>query len=148
MLSPLRPNHLIACARPLSLNCTLNSASTPNGNRRKGLPPKLTKVSPKLASDPLPPPPTAHRDSLATSLSHYSSLPLLPPIDKWLSHFTYTSPVVRDRISIRTPESAIRVAQSFISSKKTSTGNPKVIVEAFPGARCLGTLIALFLRPI
>jgi len=147
MLSPLRANHL-ACARPLSFNYARNFASTSNGNRRKSArPPKSAKVSPEPASSPLPPPP-AHRDasdggdSLAASLNHYNSLPPLPPIDKWLSHFPYAPPVVRDRMSIRVPESAIRVAHSFINSKRTSTGNPKVIIEAFPGAWCLGTLTA------
>jgi hypothetical protein len=149
MLSPLRANHL-ARASPLSFNCARNIASTSNGNRRKASRPP--RVSPEPASSPLPPPP-AHRDasdggdSLAASLNHYNSLPPLPPLDKWLSHFPYAAPVVRDRISIRVPESAIRVAHSFINSKRTSTGSPKVIIEAFPGAWCLGTLTVLFSRP-
>jgi hypothetical protein len=149
MLSPSRANHLAACVRRLSFNGTRNVVSTPTGKRQKLVrPPKSAPVS---TSSPLPP----HRDAsdldslvTSTSLKHYSGLPPLPPIDKWLSHFPYASPVVRDRISIRAPASAIRVAQSIISSKGTSTGNPKVIIEAFPGKCRLVTPIALFLRPI
>jgi len=73
----------------------------------------------------------------AVSLIHYSNLPPLPPAHDWLSHFPHTSLSVRDRISIRNPASAIRLAHSFIDSKKTSTGNPKVVIEAFPGASTL-----------
>lgn len=158
MLSPVRANNLVACAHRLSFNCARNFASTSNGIRRKpGRPRKPARVSPeqvstKQVSNPLPPP-SGHRDafdgreSLAASLNHYSTLPPLPPIDKWLSHFSFAPPAVRDRVSIRVPESAIRVAHSFINSKRTSTGNPKVIIEAFPGAWCLCTLTVLFLRP-
>ena len=158
MLSPSRASNLVACARSLSFlsfNRTRSFASsTSNGNRPKsGQAPKFARESPEPESNPLPPP-LIHRvasdggNSLVTSLDHYSGLPPLPPIDKWLSHFPYAQPVVRDRISIRDPASAIHVAQSFINSKKTSTGNPKVIIEAFPGAWHLNTPIALFLRPI
>ncbi|KAH9057340.1 S-adenosyl-L-methionine-dependent methyltransferase, partial [Lactarius vividus] len=66
-----------------------------------------------------------------------SDLPPLPPIDDWISHFPYGSIVARDRISIRNPMTAIRVAESFVGSKKTSTGKPKVIIEAFPGPGAL-----------
>ncbi len=153
MLSPLRAraNNLETCARRLSFNCTRYLASTSDVNgRQSGRPPKSAEVPPKSAADP-PLPLTAHRGAfdgqspLALSLSHYFSLPSLPPIDQWVSHFPYGPLVVRDRVSIRDPASAIRVAQSFISSKKTLTGKPKVIIEAFPGAWLLGTLIALFL---
>jgi hypothetical protein len=148
MFSPLRANRL-ACVRPLSFNCARNLSSTSDGNRRKlGRPPKSARVSAEPASSP-----PAHRDasdggdSLAASLNRYNSLPPLPPVDEWLSHFPYAPPVVRDRISIRIPESAIRVAHSFMNSKRTSTGNPKVIIEAFPGAWCVGTLTVPFSRP-
>ena len=152
--SPLRAN-LVACARRLPFDCARTFSSTSNENKRKlGRLPKSSKVSAAPASDPLPPSPVAHRDSfvggdsLTAALSHYSSLPPLPPIDNWVSHFPYGAPGVRDRISIRSPASAIRVAQSFINSKKTTTGNPKVIIEAFPGVLRLGTLIVLFLPPV
>ncbi|KAH9994962.1 S-adenosyl-L-methionine-dependent methyltransferase [Russula compacta] len=139
MLSPFRANHA-ACIRCLPLNCTRNVASTSNQlKRNRSRAQTFATVTVEQASDPLPAPalPLAGGGSLATSLDHYSSLPPLPPIEDWLSHFPYASSAVRDRISIRAPTSAIRVAHSFINSKKTSTGNPKVIVEAFPGPGAL-----------
>ena len=150
MLSPLRVNYLAACARRLPFDCTRTFISTSDEKRRTlGRLPESAK-----ASDPLPPSPVAHPDSfsgedtLTAALSCYSSLPPLPPIDNWISHFPYATPGVRDRISIRSPASAIRVAQSFINSKKTTTGNPKVVIEAFPGVLRLGTLMALLLPPV
>lgn len=140
MLSPFRANYLVACARRLPFDCTRTLTSTSDENKRRfSQLSKPAEVSTKSASDHLPSSLVAHHDSfdegdsLTAALSHYSSLPPLPPIDKWLSRFPYGAPVVRDRISIRSPESAIRVAQSFINSKKTTTGNPKVVIEAFPG---------------
>jgi len=155
MLSPLRANYLVACARRRSFDCTrIVSISNENG-RKLGQLSKSAKVSAESASDHLPPSPLAHGDSfddggdsLIAALNHYSSLPPLPPIDDWLSHFPYGSAAVRDRISIRSPASAIRVAQSFINSKKTTTGNPKVVIESFPGVLRLGTLIVLSSPPV
>lgn len=155
MLSP-RANYLVACARRHSFDCTRTIVSISNENRRKlGQLSKSAKVSTESASDPLAPSPLAHcdsfddgGDSLTAALNHYSSLPPLPPIDKWLSHFPYGLPIVRDRISIRSPSSAIRVAQSFINSKKTTTGNPKVVIESFPGVLRLGTLVVLSSPPV
>jgi transcription factor 1 len=155
MLFPPRANYLVACARRLPVDCTRYLTYTSDGSRRNiGQLPKAAKVSAGPAPDPLPPSPVAHPDSfdegnsLTAALSHYSSLPPLPPLDRWISHFPYGAPVVRDRISIRSPASAIRVAQSFINSKKTTTGNPKVVIEAFPGELRLGTLIVLLSSPV
>jgi hypothetical protein len=148
MLSHLKANHLVARLSCLSLGRTRNVASTSNEIRRKSSkPPKTAGVTLEDASDTLSSPAatlqhdaSAVKYDLAGSLNRYSSLPPLPPIEKWLSHFPYSSVSLRDRISLRTPETAISVAHSFINSKKTSTGNPKVIVEAFPGVRCLKVL--------
>ncbi|KAI0268636.1 S-adenosyl-L-methionine-dependent methyltransferase [Gloeopeniophorella convolvens] len=71
------------------------------------------------------------------TLRRYRRLPPLPPLDTWGSRFPFTTSPARDRISIRNPTSAIRVAQSFIDSKKVSTGKPKVVIEAFPGPGAL-----------
>jgi hypothetical protein len=146
MLSPLRANRLVARLPCLSLNCTRNVAT----GARRGRPPKAARVKSEEASDTLPSSAanlesdaSVGKYSLATSLDRYSSLPPLPPVEDWLSHFSYTAAVVRDRISIRTPASAIRVAHSFINSKKTFTGKPKVIVEAFPGVWCLEAVVKL-----
>ncbi|KAI0256177.1 hypothetical protein BJV78DRAFT_443703 [Lactifluus subvellereus] len=138
MLSLLKANYLLEHARGLPLNYTRYFASNGFKRTRDG-PPKPAKATLELAPDTLAAS-TSRRNSLeegpplAVSLNHYFRLPPLPPIDDWLSHFPYATPVVRDRISIRDPASAIRVARSFITSKKTSTGNPKIIIEAFPGA--------------
>ena len=137
MLSPLRANHLVARIRSLPLRHTRNFASASDGLKRKrGRAPKSAKVASEEASKPLLTPSDVSEAgySLATSLDHYTSLPPLPPIEDWHSHFPYASPSLRDRISLRAPVSAIRVAHSFVNSKKTSTGNPKVVIEAFPGA--------------
>lgn len=153
MLSPLRVNHLVACIPSLSLNCARNFALTSNARgRKRGQPPKSSKILSKEALEPVPSPAAAQLQpqlqcdedhSLRTSLNHYSSLPPLPPIDDWLSHFAYTSPQLRDRISIRAPASAISIARGFVNSKKTSTNNPKVIIEAFPGVRCFKAVVIL-----
>jgi hypothetical protein len=156
MHSSLRANRIVACARRLSFNCTRSFAFASTESRCKpNQSPNRAKVSPEPESDRLSPPATAFSDdvfagggSLAASLDHYHSLPPLPPIEKWRSHFPYSRPIVRDRVSIRTPATAIRVAQSFINSKKTSTTKPKVVIEAFPGAWCLGALVTLLLHPI
>lgn len=152
MLSPSRANHLVACLPSLSLNCTRNIIST------RGRPLRLPKVASKEASEPLPSPVAQLRHlqcdasklehSLATSLSHYSTLPPLPPINEWVSHFAYASPQMRDRISIRAPESAISIARSFINSKTAPTNNPKVIIEAFPGVRRLKAVVTLLSYPV
>ncbi|KAN0129209.1 S-adenosyl-L-methionine-dependent methyltransferase [Lactarius tabidus] len=103
--------------------------------RKRGRAAKL-KVPPPT---PPPPPPNPFESGgpFAASLKHYSSLPPLPPLGDWLSHFPYAPIVVRDRISIRDPLSAIHVAHSFVDAKKTSTGNPKTVIEAFPGPGAL-----------
>ncbi|KAI9509165.1 S-adenosyl-L-methionine-dependent methyltransferase [Russula earlei] len=125
MLSPL------ARVRCLPLGCTRNAASSSNATKGKHGRPH--SIASEQTLKPLPPS-TEHRDSLA---KHYDSLPPLPPLGDWVSHFPYSSPVVRDRISIRAPASAIRIAHSFVNSETTSTGKPKVIIEAFPGPGAL-----------
>ena len=137
----LRVDHLLALARyrgfPLkySRNFSLNEVARKRGRPPKVVPEQPPKTTPPDLSGPL-----------AASLNHYSSLPPLPPIDDWLSHFPYGPVVVRDRMSIRDPVSAIHVAHSFVDAKKTSTGNPKVIIEAFPGALILGFGGTFFLQ--
>jgi hypothetical protein len=136
MLSSLRANNLHLRTRGLPLIHTHNFVSSSNGAKKR------RSRSPKPSSDtlehaapttPQQTPVAVEGSQFAALLSHYSRLPPLPPIGDWLSHFSFAPNAVRDRISIRDPASAIRVAQSFITSKKTSTGNPKVIIEAFPG---------------
>lgn len=156
MLSPLRANHLAACLPRLSLNCTRNFVATSNDGSKRGWPQNPPKVASKEPSEPLPsltaaqlqPDASKLDHSLVTSLNHYSSLPPLPPIDDWLSHFAYSTPQLRDRISIRAPASAISIAHSFMNSNKTSSNNPKVIIEAFPGVRRLKAVVTLLSYPV
>ena len=154
MLSPSRANHLVSWFPRLSLNFTRSFATSSNKGGNRGRPRKSAKVASKEASEPLvssapaQPQPDASDPLLAASLNHYHSLPPLPPIDDWLSHFAYVSSQVRDRISIRAPASAISVAHSFINSKKTSTNNPKVIIEAFPGVPRLKAVVTLLSYPV
>ncbi|KAI0302533.1 S-adenosyl-L-methionine-dependent methyltransferase [Russula brevipes] len=130
MLSPLTANHRIAYIRCLSLNRTRNFASASNG-----LPPKFARAMSELAPEPDETLEGGH--SLATSLNHYFSLPPLPPTEDWVNRIPWGVPRVRGRVSISAPAAAVRVAQSFVNSKKTITGNPKVIIEAFPGPGAL-----------
>ena len=156
MLSPLRVNHLVACLPRHSLNCTRSFASTSNEAGKRRRPRNSVKSWSKEASEPVSSPPAAQQQldaskldhPLATSLNHYSSLPPLPPIDDWLLHFAHSSPQLRDRNSIRAPASAISMAHSFMNSKKTSTGNPKVIIEAFPGMRRVEDVVTLLSYPV
>ena len=160
MRSLLGVDHLLLLAR--NRGSPLKYARNYSSNeveRKRGRPFKY----PKAASEQPPERPPTLRDPpesysplaaplLAASLKHYSSLPPLPPINDWLSHFPYGSVAVRDRISIRDPVSAIHVARSFVDSKKTSTGNPKVVIEAFPGAlllssRCMFLFLTVILGP-
>jgi len=149
MLSPLRANHLAACLPRLSLNCTRSFAST---SREHGRPPKSVKDASKEAYEPLSAaaaqPESDHSLDIDTALNHYSSLPPLPPSNDWLSHFSFGTPQLRDRISIRAPASAISVARSFVNSKKTSTNNPKVIIEAFPGVHRPKAVVTLLSCPV
>jgi hypothetical protein len=149
-------NHLVAGFPRLPLNCIRNFVATSNDGSKRGQPQESPKVASTEPSEPLPSltaaqlqPDASELDhSLVTSLNHYSSLPPLPPIDRWLSHFAYSSPQIRDRISIRAPASAISIAQSFMNSNKTSTDNPKVIIEAFPGERRLKAVVTLLSYPV
>ena len=147
MRSLLGVDHLLLLARNSGspFKYARNFSSNEVG-RKRGRPIKY----PRAASDQPPEQPPKPRDPperdgpldaslLATSLKHYSSLPPLPPINDWVSHFPYASVGLRDRISIRDPVSAIDVAHSFVDAKKTSTGNPKVVIEAFPGALLFGS---------
>ncbi|KAI0000430.1 S-adenosyl-L-methionine-dependent methyltransferase [Russula vinacea] len=133
MLSPLKANHLVSCLPRLSLSCARNFATT---SRRRDGPLKSVGVTPEEASDTLPSP-AATANVPSASLNRYFGLPPLPPTEDWLAHFIFGTNQIRDRISIRHPVSAISVAHSFINSKKTFTGKPKVIVEAFPGPGAL-----------
>lgn len=138
MRSLLGVDHrLLARCRSFPLKYSRNFTSN-EVVRKRGRPPKAAKAALEQLPNTVVDDPTSPRSrSLAASLTRYSDLPPLPPIDDWLSHFPFAPLVVRDRISIRDPVTAIRVAESFVDSKKTSTRKPKVIIEAFPGPGAL-----------
>lgn len=145
MLSPSRANDLVSSCLPrLSLSYARNFATT---SRRHGRPQKAVRVASEEVSDTLPSP-AANLEVPATSLNRYFSLPPLPPTEDWLSRFSHITSLLRDRISIRNPVSAISVAHSFVNSKKTFTGKPKVIVEAFPGVWRLKAIVTLLSHPV
>lgn len=135
-------DHLVARYRGFPLKYRTFS-SLNEVKRKRGRPSKSAKAALEQRPDT---PPAAIPPKLAASLNHYFSLPPLPPIDDWLSHFPFASVAVRDRISIRDPVAAINVARSFVDAKKTSTGNPKVVIEAFPGRSMLTFKEMIFLR--
>jgi hypothetical protein len=151
----MRVNHLLP---RLSLNCTRNFTSSNQVKSELRRPRKSAKVASEGVSESLLSPTAVelqgnafkeeHPHPLATSLNHYFNLPPLPPTDDWLSRFAYTTPQLRDRISIRDPVSAIRVARSFINSTKISTGNSKIIIEAFPGVHRHKVVVTLLSHPV
>ncbi len=62
-----------------------------------------------------------------------SQLPPLPPQDEWRPLFASLATAIRERVSIRNPDTAARVARSFLSDKSIAAGEGKVVIEAFPG---------------
>lgn len=74
---------------------------------------------------------------LETCLRRYSSespkISPLPPAKEWKPLFGSQTPAIRDRVSIQNPETANRVAASFLSGESIAAGDKKIIIEAFPG---------------
>ncbi|KII92368.1 hypothetical protein PLICRDRAFT_695743 [Plicaturopsis crispa FD-325 SS-3] len=59
---------------------------------------------------------------------------VLPPPEEWRAYFPTSSSIsLRDRVSIKNPESAARVAHSFINT----TSHGKTVIEAYPGPGAL-----------
>ncbi|KAH8083761.1 S-adenosyl-L-methionine-dependent methyltransferase [Cristinia sonorae] len=69
------------------------------------------------------------RTKYASDSQFYS----LPPLDEWRTTFSPHTVAERDRVSIRNPESALTLANSYLSDKSIAAGDEKVIIEAFPG---------------
>lgn len=145
MRSLLGANHLLPRYRGFPLKYSRNFSVNEVG-RKRGRPPKPSSEEPPNTVAAGSTPPIPLDSALVASLNHYSNLPPLPPIDDWLSHFPFASIQLRDRISIRNPLSAIHIARSFVDGKITSTENPKVIVEAFPGTLMLSSRVFFFQR--
>lgn len=67
-------------------------------------------------------------------LSNASKLPAtervhLPPTSEWRTHFSPRNILVRERVSIKNPETAAQVAQSFVPTGSEQ----KIVIEAYPG---------------
>ncbi|KAI0046065.1 S-adenosyl-L-methionine-dependent methyltransferase [Auriscalpium vulgare] len=63
----------------------------------------------------------------------FDRLPPIPPPDEWRKAFPLSTAAARDRVSIRNPATAVAVARAFINGDGTKTGQPKTVIEAFPG---------------
>ena len=133
----IRVDHLLArCRSPLKYS---HNFSVKGLERKPGRPPN-SENRPNVPEQPPPPPkPLESGGSFAESLKHYSSLPPLPPLGDWLSHFPYVPIVIRDQISICDPLSAIHLAHSFVDTGKTLMGKRKVVIEVFLGALILSS---------
>lgn len=60
-----------------------------------------------------------------------SPLPLLPEQSEWRTVFNPAQVGVRERISIRNPDTAALLAKNFLSWTKVK--EPRIVIEAFPG---------------
>lgn len=61
------------------------------------------------------------------------NIPPLPPDDEWKAVFPHLPVPVRDRVSVRDPVTADRMAASFVAGKSIAAGDNKIIIESFPG---------------
>ena len=101
---------------------------------------------------PMPPAPSILRSLALTSrrisnrevyrcLRLYSvdsvNIPPLPPDDEWKAAFPHLPVPVRDRVSVRNPATAARMAASFVSDQSIAAGDNKIIIESFPGLSVL-----------
>ena len=68
----------------------------------------------------------------------FAKLPLLPPINEWSATFPPMLPT-RERVSLRNPDTSEKIAKSFLYGKLTRTDQPKIVIEAFPGA-CIANI--------
>lgn len=67
-------------------------------------------------------------------------IPPLPDIDTWTEVFPVALTAQKERVHLRRPETAAKVAEAFLSDEVMTEGRPKVIIEAFPGEVNLGSL--------
>ncbi|KAJ3477929.1 hypothetical protein NLI96_g10130 [Meripilus lineatus] len=65
------------------------------------------------------------------------NIPPLPPDDEWKAVFPHLPVPVRDRVSVRDPVTADRMAASFVAGKSIAAGDNKIIIESFPGPGAL-----------
>ncbi|OCH95074.1 S-adenosyl-L-methionine-dependent methyltransferase [Obba rivulosa] len=61
-------------------------------------------------------------------------IPSLPDQATWSEVFpVYAVSTLRDRVFVRKPETAAKLAESFLSDQLTTEGRPKVVIETYPG---------------
>ncbi|KAK7692605.1 hypothetical protein QCA50_004237 [Cerrena zonata] len=61
----------------------------------------------------------------------------LPPEDEWRTRFPSSVVAVRDRVSVRVPDTASLLAEGFLEGKSIAAGDNKVIIEVYPGPGAL-----------
>jgi transcription factor 1 len=74
------------------------------------------------------------RSNVDWTAHEYSPDPLsLPDPGHWGTHFPSRAINVRERVSIRNPQTAAELVNAFLNSDDTRTSEPKVVIEAYPG---------------
>ncbi|CCM06868.1 uncharacterized protein FIBRA_09176 [Fibroporia radiculosa] len=77
------------------------------------------------------------RWSCRRTFTSQSRLPPLPPPSEWKDIFSSSTVSSRDRVSLRAPETAQLIAESFLSGASSANGEGKIVIEAFPGPGAL-----------
>ncbi|KAI0330161.1 S-adenosyl-L-methionine-dependent methyltransferase [Cubamyces sp. BRFM 1775] len=70
--------------------------------------------------------------------STQSRLPPLPPAEQWKVKFPVQNTLRRERVSLCNPDTASKLAASFLAEPSTDDG--KIVIEAFPGLSGPGAL--------
>ncbi|KAI0066265.1 S-adenosyl-L-methionine-dependent methyltransferase [Artomyces pyxidatus] len=65
-------------------------------------------------------------------------------MDRWRISFPTVSLASRDRVSVRNPKTAMRIAESFMNNRFTQQDEPKVVIEAFPGPGALSRALLTY----
>ncbi|PCH43743.1 S-adenosyl-L-methionine-dependent methyltransferase [Wolfiporia cocos MD-104 SS10] len=78
----------------------------------------------------------AFRRARFRSYTSGSTIPPLPPPESWRDTFNSTMASSKDRVQVKSPETARRVVNSFLADSLPA-GEGKIIIEAFPGPGAL-----------
>lgn len=66
---------------------------------------------------------------------HFHDSNPLPPDDEWRTRFPANAVAVRDRVTVRNPDTASLLAEGYLTGKSIGAGHDKVIIEAYPGKK-------------
>ncbi|KAI0930327.1 hypothetical protein AcW1_009053 [Taiwanofungus camphoratus] len=77
------------------------------------------------------------RSSVWRCYSTSTAIPPLPPPAEWRSLFASHTNFSKERVSVCNPETAARIAESFLCGESPTAGEGKIIIEAFPGPGAL-----------